>query len=120
MWKLKSKLFPKPPNPPMAKIDKYGNLITEQGPPKKLYLETYVERLKHRQINEEFKDIFDLKSLLWNMRLDKIKTVKTRKWTPSDLDKVIKTLKKNQSTDPNNMINEIFLPAAMGSNLKGG
>ena len=120
MWKLKSKLFPKPPSPPMAKKDKYGNFITNQGALKDLYLETYTERLKHRQIKEEFEDIFKLKSLLWKKRLSILKTVETRPWTPSDLDKVIKTLKRNLSIDPNNMINEIFLLAAMGSNLKSG
>ena len=104
----------------MAKMDKYGNFITTEGPLKKLYLDTYVERLQHRKMNEEFKDLFKLKSLLWSKRLTIIKSVKTRLWTPIDLDKVIKTLKKNQSVDPNNMINEIFLPGAMGSNLKSG
>ena len=45
---------------------------------------------------------------------------KTMKWKVTDLDKVIKSLKKNQSIDPNGMINEIFMPAAMGGNLKIG
>ena len=71
-------------------------------------------------MNEEFEEIFKLKTLLWNVRLNQVKTRITRKWNEADLDKVIKTLKKNQSIDPNNMINEIFLPSAMGSNLKSG
>ena len=36
----------------------------------------------------------------------------------TDLDKVIATLKRNQTTDPNGMINEIFMPNCMGSDLK--
>ena len=106
--------------PPIAKKDKYGNVITNQGALKDLYLETYTERLKHRQIKEESEDIFKLKSLLWKKRLSILKTVETRPWTPNDLGKLIKKLKRNLSIDPNNMINEKNLPAAMGSNLKSG
>ena len=120
MWRVKSKLFPKPPNPPMAKRDNFGNLITTEAPLKNLYLETYVQRLKQRKIKEEFEEIYMLKTLLWNVRLNQVKTKITKNWNESDLDKVLKTLKKNQSIDPNNMINKIFLPSAMGSNLKSG
>ena len=91
MRKLKSKLFPKPPNPPLAKKDKQGNLITTQGPLKTLYIETYVERLHHRKMKEEFGEIFKLKSLLWSVRFNNLKSVKSTMWTESDLDKVIKT-----------------------------
>ena len=42
MWKLKSKLFPKSPNPPIAKNDKHGNSVTNHGSLKKLYLETKI------------------------------------------------------------------------------
>ena len=50
MWKLKNQLVPKEIDPPMAKMDKHGNLITAPEALKKLYLETYVERLNHREI----------------------------------------------------------------------
>ena len=30
MWNVKSKLFPRPSDPPMAKLDSHGNLITSQ------------------------------------------------------------------------------------------
>ena len=36
----------------------------------------------------------------------------------SDIDKVIKSLKKNQSRDPAGMINELFLPGVMGEDMK--
>ena len=40
MWKVHSKLFPRSKDPPMAKLDKSGNLITAKGPLRDLYLQT--------------------------------------------------------------------------------
>ena len=40
MWKLKRKLFPQGTDPPMAKRDSFGNLITSPDLLKKLYTET--------------------------------------------------------------------------------
>ena len=56
----------------------------------------------------------------WSERLTVIKQRKTNNWTLDDLDKVIKGLKKNQSIDPNGMLNETFLPNVMGIDLKSG
>ena len=39
-------------------------------------------------------------------------------WTLEDLEKVIKTLKSNQSRDPNGMIGELFKPNIAGKDLK--
>ena len=47
MWKLKNQLVPKERDPPLAKMDNQGNLITAPEALKKIYLGTYVERLKH-------------------------------------------------------------------------
>ena len=71
-------------------------------------------------MKKEYQEIFTLKTLLWKLRLDKVKKKISQNWTISDVDKVIKTLKRNQTTDPNGMINEVFLPDSMGSNLKAG
>ena len=54
MWKLKNKLMPKEMDPPMAKVDKLGNLITAPEALKNLYLQTYVERLRHREIKDDY------------------------------------------------------------------
>ena len=43
---------------------------------------------------------------------------KSADWTLADLDKVIKSLKKNQTRDPSGLINELFLPGVMGQDLK--
>ena len=75
-------------------------------------------RLENRKMKDEFQEIFTLKTQLWNERLQLAKTRISRKWTISDIDKVIKTFKKNQTTDPNGLINEILMENTMGLNLK--
>jgi hypothetical protein len=50
----------------------------------------------------------------------KLKTIISQNWKIADIDKVIKTLKRNQTTDPNGMINEVFLPDSMGKDLEDG
>ena len=66
MWKIRSKLCPRKVDPPMAKKDEDGNLITSQEALKKLYINTYTNRLKHRQMKDEFQGMVDLKNILWN------------------------------------------------------
>ena len=64
MWKIKNSISPKPREPPMAKEDKAGNLITGPGPAMNLYLETYKERLQHKEIGEDLKELKELKEEL--------------------------------------------------------
>ena len=109
MWKVNSRLFPRPRDPAMAKKDKFGNLVTSEGPLRDLYLQTYVQRLENRKMKEEFQEMFTLKTVLWNERLKKVKSNVSKNWTISDLDKVTKTLKRNQTMDPNGMIWASFL-----------
>ena len=66
----------------------------------------------------EFKEIYQLKTLLWDQRLKSIKSVKTKPWTHTDIEKVTKALKNNQTRDPIGMINELLKPGIMGKDLK--
>ena len=50
LWKLKQKLCPFPADLPMAKHDELGNLITAPETIKNLYVRTYQERLRYRQM----------------------------------------------------------------------
>ena len=70
-------IAPKNKDPPMAKFDEQGNLITSKESLKKLYLDTYIKRLEDREIAEGLDDIRDLKEELWQRRLMHAKTVKT-------------------------------------------
>ena len=90
MWKVKKKVLPRPTDPPMAKKDSGGNLVTAPLLLKKLYLETYKKRLEHRPMKKEYEDIFQLKTLLWNLRYDFVKDIKSPPWDMNDLEKAIK------------------------------
>ena len=54
MWKLKNQLCPKELDPPMAKFDEKGNLVSCPESLKSLYLRHYVQRLAHRPIKESY------------------------------------------------------------------
>ena len=50
MWRLKQKLCPRNSDPPMAKKDQNGVLVSNPDELKSLYLETYKQRLRKRTI----------------------------------------------------------------------
>ena len=104
----------------MAKKDRGGNLVTAPLPLKKLYLETYRERLSHRPMKAEFKDIYHLKTLLWELRYEEVKNVKSDPWKMANLNKAINGLKINQSGDPSGMISDLSKPGVLGKDLAQG
>ena len=107
-------------NTPMGKVDNGGNLITAPPLLRKLYLDTYVHRLRHREMKTEFLDVFELKTTLWNYQLEYCRGNKTDDWLLKDLTKVLRKLKNNKSRDPSGYINEIFKPQVSGGNLLEG
>ena len=121
MWKLRKKLHPsKTIDPPMAKVDTKGNLVTAPNLIRKLYLDTYKNRLSHRQMKSEFLDVFYMKTDLWRRRQKALISNKSPDWTLKDLNKVLKSLKNNKSRDPHGFLNDIFKPGMAGQNLKMG
>ena len=70
MWKLLKKKFPKIVHQvPVGKKDSGGNLITNHAGLKKLYLDTYLNRLRNRPIKKDFEQIKEMKTDLFNLRL---------------------------------------------------
>ena len=62
VWKIVRKVFPKNNETlPFAKKDFDGNLISSQNDLKKLYLNTFQNRLRHRQIKPGLEDLKTLK-----------------------------------------------------------
>ena len=72
-WKLKQKLRPCSKDPPMAKNDKDGNLITSLAGIRDLYLDAYITKLKNREIKPELYDLYLLKTELWLSRQEYLK-----------------------------------------------
>ena len=118
MWKLKSFLCPKLVDSQMAKQDETGKLVTAPSMLKKLYLNTYQNRLKNRDMKEELLDLHSYKMNLWKSTLESLQKKTTDDWTMADLDKVLKSLKNNRTRDPMGLINEIFKPGTIGRNMK--
>ena len=119
-WKIKKKLCPQSMDPPMAKLDEKGMLITSPNLLKSLYLRTYKHRLRQREMKTDYSEIFVLKTELWNSRMKELIENKSEPWEMENLMKVLKSLKNNKSMDPNGMINEIFKPGVIGEDLKEG
>ena len=51
---------------PVGKKDSGGNLITNHAGLKKLYLDTYLNRLRNRPIKTDFEQIKEMKNDLFN------------------------------------------------------
>ena len=117
-WKMKQKLWPSSCDPPMTKHDEEGNLVTAPGALKKLYLETYRDRLSHREMKPELLDVYFLKMELWMSRLNNIRKIKTAPWDNEKLDAVLGGLKNNKSMDPNGMVNELFKTGCIGTEMR--
>ena len=61
LWKLKQKIMKPQKDPPVAKLDQGGNLITSEGALKSLYIETYRQRLEHKPILKKHQEIHQRK-----------------------------------------------------------
>ena len=105
-WKLKKKLYPDEKDSPTAKLDEQGNLITTTESLKNLYLKTYKSRLKKEIRHPQHQELFHMKEELWNLRYEKLKTVKTKDLDAKEIKRAIDSLKNNKTRDPNGMINE--------------
>ena len=92
----------------MAKYDRKGNLITASSALKELYIDHYVQRLAHREIRSEYKENYDKKVRLWQLRSDRLKVKVTADWSVKQLRVAIKSLKNNKSRDPSGLLNELF------------
>ena len=94
VWKLRRKIFPKQHDQLSAKKDKYGNLVTNPEYIKKIYLDAYIDRLKHEDINPELSNLKTMLEILFKERLARSKLNKSPDWVIDDLDKVLKSLKE--------------------------
>ena len=118
LWSQKRKLFPKNMKQlPVAKKDVNNRIISSQNELKKLYLDTFKHRLRHRPIKDDLKQLEILKEELCEKRLELAKLNKTEEWDLKKLRKILLSLKKNKSRDPHGLINEIFKPGVGGADL---
>ena len=93
---------------PVGKKNRNGKVITNHMGVKKLYLKTYLHRLRNRPIKTEFQEIEKIKNNLFVLRLKNCKERKSKPWEMCHLDKVLKDLKLNKARDPNCMFNVCY------------
>ena len=118
IWKTKKKLFPKiKPSLPVGKKNLKGQLITNPEELKKLYLDTFKFRLRHRPVQPGYEDILKQQEELFRERLKVAKEKKTPKWVMKDLEAVLKNLKNRKCRDPDGIIREIFKEEVIGDDL---
>ena len=119
IWKIKRKVFPKiKPSLPVGKKNIKNQLITNPEELKKLYLDTFKYRLRHRPVQPGFESLLDDLEELFKERLDMSKNVKTKDWTMEDLDEALKQLKSGKCRDPDGLIRELFKEGVIGEDLK--
>ena len=119
MWSFLKKKIPKITHGvPTGKKDRNGKIITNHLGLKKLYLETYLHRLRNRPIKPDFEELKYLKDNLFDMKLENSRKRKSKPWEMADLEKVLKNLKKDKARDPNGWINDIFKEGVAGKDLK--
>ena len=95
-------------DPPAAKKNSDGNLVTGKTELEKLYLETYVERLKPNQISEDLIELKDLKEYLFSVRKRLAEKETSVDWSLDELEKVLKGLKNDKARDAHGHIYEIY------------
>ena len=117
-WKLRRKLFPKPPEQLSGKKDSDGVIVTNPERLKEVYINGYVERLKHREMRPGLLKLKTLREELFYQRLQLSKQNKSPDWTMEDLDKVLKSLKNDKAVDPVGLVNELFNSQNIGMDLK--
>ena len=119
IWKIKKKIFPKHSKSlPVSKKGPGGRLVSSPEELKELNLSTYKHRLRHRPMKPEFEQLKNWKEELCFKRLKLVKSMQFEPWTNQDLEKVLISLKNNKSRDPYSLINEIFKPGVIGSDLQ--
>ena len=119
MWKQIRKLFPKILKTVPTGIKNHeGKVVTKTSLVKQIIIRKYKIRLRKRPANPEIKHIMKIKEENARRIIDIAREVKTPPWTAKELSTVLKSFKNNKCRDPNSMINEIFKPGVIGTDLQ--
>ena len=108
-WNIKKKLIPKTTDdPPAAKIDRNGTLITGKKEIEKLLIETFQTRLSPNEMSQELKETEKLKEFLFQLRYEEAKGKQTESWNMIDLQRVLNYLPNNKARDAHGHVFELF------------
>ena len=116
---VNKKIFPsKRKGSILAKKNGKGKLVTLPTELKQLYLETYVNRLRHRKTKTGFEELKSLKEYLCSIRLEVSSHRKSSPLIRNKFENVLKCLKNNKARDPHGLVNEMFQLHTIGNDLK--
>ena len=119
MWKQVRKIFPKVVAAvPLGLKDHNGKILTKSSAIKKLVIRKYQQRLRKRPPNPHIKELMKIKEENSLRLIEIARGVKTQNWSKEDLSKVLSKLKNGKCRDPGGIINEIFKPGVIGSDLQ--
>ena len=93
LWKLRSKISPRPEEPPTAMESSNGVLLTDPLEIQKEAIKYYEQLFKDLPIDPEYEEVQIYKEKLCKMRLNMCAKNKTDDWTEDDLNKELKILK---------------------------
>ena len=92
--------------------------MTKVSVVKQIIMKKYITRLRKRPANPEMLHLMKIKEDNAKIIITLSRKIKSPPWTPNDLLSVLKTLKNNKCRDPYSMINEIFKPGVIGTDLQ--
>ena len=117
MYSPKKKLFLKAGDVPAAMKDQEGNIVSSKQSLIKLYQSVYEQRLAYKEIRPEWKELKHLQDLLFNMRTEIAKEIKTPDWDEKQIREVCKKLKNGKSRDEYGIIYELFKETFAGPDM---
>ena len=116
MWRELRKVFPKIlASVPIGIKNHTGKTITKTSTIKQIIVK---QRMRKRPPNPQIKYIMKLKEENSLRVIALARQVKTPNWSQDELSKVLKKLKSGKCRDPGGLINEIFKPGVIGSDLQ--
>ena len=65
----------------------------------------------------ELAALYKQKMSLYNLRIEVTRNMKSKSWSVNELEKVLKSLKKNKSADSQGLVYELFRPEIIGTDL---
>ena len=93
IWDLKKKEFPKAnKSAPAAKKDVSVRLVTDPEGLKKVYKDTFINRLRVRPARESVRETLEIQEKLLEKRLIITSEEETEPWTENDVKIVLKSL----------------------------
>ena len=82
-----------------------------------LYKSTYIDRLSHKPIRQEYEQLKELKENLFKLRYEISKQTISEDWDIEQIEEICKYLKNNKARDEVGLVYELFKPLYAGPDV---